>query len=236
MAKKKKSLTGAAKKKAKLKQSKIQLIKRPRGRAPKNTKWDPVSGTYEPYNPFPEATLKVANERLRKLEKVSKLAESSEEYILMKKYAESYPKTKGIIYNQKLLEEGKLRFIGKREYQKLTPEQQAYFVERINTFMSAASTTAKGIHAAHKKSYYEFMTRYGKNYPGLTQKMYEDFFVKYNRYVKVNNEFYEYSDITQALKFIRLDQAMKDHQIDKVMELIRKNKWSSIDSRYLLRN
>lgn len=245
MARRKKSLTGAAKKKAKLKQSKTEFFKRPRGRAPKNTKWNPVSGKYEPYNPYPQATIKVANERLRKLEKVltekakaqgfKSMAESSEAYQEMLKYAESMPKTKGRIYNQELLKEGKLRFIGKKEYEKLSEEEKAYFVERMNAFLANKSSTTSGILKAHDQSYYTFMSKYGKNYPNLTKKQYFEFWEKYNVYVNLNNEHYSYTDVTRVLKFVRLDTALHYNQLDKVMSLVSKNKWDEIDSRFLLR-
>ena len=230
------SKIGAAKKKSKFKESKTINIKRPRGRPPKDSRWNPEIGQYEKFIHYPEATIKVVNERLRKLEKVYDLAESSEEYQEMKKYAEDYPKTKGKIYNQKLLAEGKLRFIGKREFMKLTDEEKLYFIARMNVFLEAKTSTAGGINKARQQSYITFMQKYGKKYPNLTYEGYQAFFKAYNQYNKNKEDQYAYEDITMALKWVRIDQALKDNQIDQVMQNIRAGKFQNIDRRYFLRN
>ena len=185
---------------------------RPKGRPPKNSEWNYKTGQYE--KKFDRALFKAANERLRKLEKVNKKAKSSEMYQLMQKYAVSYPKTKGKIYTMK---DGKL-----------------------NRFMESNTTTATGISQAHKQSYETFMERYGKMYPGLTQSQYEDFFSTYNYNVVGDSEsHYSYSDWSKVLSNIRIDKAMSDKEMNKVMDYVRSENWQALKrykgGKYLLR-
>lgn len=210
---------------------------RPKGRPPKNSEWNYKTGQYE--MKFDRALFKAANERLRKLEKVHKkvTAQNSEIYQLMQKYAVSYPKTKGKIYTMK---DGKLRFINKSAFDKLSAEEKSYYIDRLNRFMESASSTQTGILSAHEKSYKEFMKNYGKNYPGLSQAQYEAFFTTYNYNVVGDSEsHYSYSDWSKVLSNIRIDKAMTDKQMKKVMEYVRANKWNDLKKykggKYLLR-
>ena len=208
---------------------------RPKGRPPKNSEWNYKTGQYE--QKFDRALFKAANERLRKLEKVNKKAKSSEMYQLMQKYAVSYPKTKGKIYTMK---DGKLRFINKSAFDKLSAEEKSYYIDRLNRFMESNTTTATGISQAHKQSYETFMERYGKMYPGLTQSQYEDFFSTYNYNVVGDSEsHYSYSDWSKVLSNIRIDKAMSDKEMNKVMDYVRSENWQGLKrykgGKYLLR-
>ena len=208
---------------------------RPKGRPPKDSEWNYRTGQYE--KRFDRALFKAANERLRKLEKVNKKAGSSEMYQLMQKYAVSYPKTKGKIYTMK---DGKLRFINKTAFDKLSNEEKQYYIDRINRFMESTTTTASGIAQAHRQSYNEFMKNYGSQFPGLSQSQYEDFFSTYNYNVVGDSEsHFSYADWSKVLSNIRIDKAMSDKQMDKVMEYIRSENWQGLkkykNGKYLLR-
>jgi hypothetical protein len=197
---------------------------RPKGRPPKNSEWNYKTGQYE--KALPRELLKAANERLRKLEKVSGLSKSSEMYQLMSKYAESYPKTKGKIYDQEALEQGKLRFINKTKFDKLSADEKEYYIERLKRFMESTTTTKLGIKAAHKQSYDTFMKRYGKKFPNLTQEQYEEFFKAYNYNVVGDSEdHFEYSEWSKVLDNIKIDEVMTDREMETVMQYVRADDW-----------
>lgn len=211
---------------------------RPKGRPPKNSEWNYKSGQYE--KRLPKELLKAANERLRKLEKVSKLSGSSEMYQLMKKYAESFPKTKGKIYDQQALEEGKLRFVSKQKFDQLSAAEKEYYIERLERFMESSTTTKAGIKAAHTRSYTTFMERYGDKFPDLTQAQYEEFFKTYNyNVVGASDDHFSYSEWVRVLSNIKIDEVMTDNEMKTVMEYVRSENWvglrNSEYSKYLTR-
>ena len=211
---------------------------RPKGRPPKNKEWNYKRGQYE--LAFPKAILKAANERLRKLEKVSKLAKSSEIYQMMMKYAVSYPKGKGKIYDPKAIAKGQVRFLNKTEFEKLSATEKEYYLERIRKFMDSQSSTASGIKDAHKRAYESFMKDYGDKYPNLSFEQYSEFFENYNANVVGDSEsHFSYEDWAKVLTHINIDEAMTDNQMEKVMEYVRSNNWvgmrNSEESKYLLR-
>ena len=187
------------------------------------------------------ALVKAANERLRKLEKVFGLSQSSEIYQLMSKYKESYSKTKGKIYDQRPQYADKVRFINKEQFDKLSAEDKLYFIERINTFMSSATSTKTGIEAARSQSYKTFMKRYGSKYPNLSEEQYAAFFSTYNYNIVGDSEtHFRYSEWSRVLQNIKLDEAMTDKQMDEVMSYVRSNNWVGLKSdenlsKYLLR-
>jgi len=96
--------------------------------------------SYRPYNKtgvrgrpvkqyaYPKADVKAVNERFRKIEKVYKLTEDSNEYKLARKYAVENPKTKGKIYDQtKLKKSNSVRLLSESEYNKLSSKEKKYF-------------------------------------------------------------------------------------------------------------
>lgn len=211
---------------------------RPKGRPPKNSEWNYKTGRYE--KAYNRDLVKAANERLRKLEKVNKKFKSSEMYQLMQKYATGYPKTKGKIYDQQMLMEGKLRFIGKKKFDKLSMEEKQYFIDRLARFLESNTTTASGIAQAHKQSYETFMERYGKMFPELTQSQYEEFFTTYNyNMVSDSRDHFQYSEWVKVLNNIKIDEAMSAGQMNEVMQYVRANDWVGLRrseySQYLTR-
>ena len=225
--KKRKGITKAARIKKMI--SKGVYTQRPKGRAPKGKTWNYKTGKYEAS--YPAKLVKAANERLRKLEKVHEglkkgrpLSQSSEAYQSIEEYATSYPKTKGKIYKRN--KEGNVRFINQTEFDKLSAQDKKYYVERINAFLESKSSKAGGIREAHRKSYNTFMDRYGKQFPDMNFEMYEEFFEVYNyNMVEDSKDHFGYSDWSAVLEQVKIDEAMKAEQMDKVMEYIRANDW-----------
>lgn len=135
--------------------------------------------------------VRVANERLRKLERkglysgYSKpLANSSVEYQAMRTMAIELPNTKGAIYrlgtNTDMDKYGpdKLRFITKREYMELTPRQQEYFDEQLTRFLEAQTTTKLGIEKAVDDAYNKFLENHS-NLSDMTREEYAEFWEEY---------------------------------------------------------
>lgn len=212
---------------------------RPKGRPPKASEWNYKTGKYE--RSYPAALVKAANERLRKLEKVSGLSQSSEMYQLMLKYKISYSKTKGKIYDQRPEYDDKVRFINKGMFDRLSAEDKLYFIERVNRFMESQTSTKTGITTARSQSYKTFMERYGNKYPNLTEKQYAAFFSTYNYNIVGDSEtHFRYSEWSKVLTDIKIDEAMTDKQMDEVMSYVRADNWIGLKndenlSRYLLR-
>lgn len=212
---------------------------RPKGRPPKASEWNYKTGKYE--RSYPAALVKAANERLRKLEKVFGLSQSSEIYQLMTKYKTSYSKTKGKIYDQRPEYDDKVRFINKRMFDELSAEDKLYFIDRVNRFMESQTSTKSGIATARSQSYKTFMRRYGDKYPNLSEEQYAAFFSTYNYNIVGDSEtHFRYSEWSKVLTHIAIDEAMTDKQMDEVMSYVRANDWVGLKndnnlSRYLLR-
>lgn len=215
------------------KQPDIQLFKRPRGRPPKHKKWNEFTGQYEKNFVFPKDIVKAANERLRKLEKVSKLSNQSPIYMAMERYKESYPKTKGKIYQDNADGFG-VRFIGKQKFEQLTDDEKAYYLERLKSFMLTESSLARGIKDIQKRSYEAFMdSKTGKNLKGLTFDQYQRFFKFYNdAIVPDTNDHYSYTDLTRALKYLKIDTLMRSRDIESVMKKIHDSNYNDIPAKY----
>ena len=228
--KKRKGMTKAARIKSMVKKG--LYTQRPAGRAPKGKTWNYKTGKYEPS--FPAKLVKAANERLRKLEKVHKglkkgrsLAQSSEAYQNIEDYATSYPKTKGKIYTRN--KDGNIRFLNRTQFDKLSAQDKKYYLDRINAFLESKSSTASGIREAHKKSYETFMKNYGNKFPDLTLDQYEDFFEVYNyNMVEDHKNHFQYEDWSSILENIKIDEAMRDDQMEAVMEYVRANAWKDL--------
>ena len=213
----------------------IQIYKRPRGRPPKHKRWNELTGRYETHIVYPKDIVKAANERLRKLEKVSGLASSSPIYLAMERYKNEFPNTKGKIYQDNAQGSG-VRFIGKKKFDELTDDEKLYFIERVKALMLTESSTARGIRDIQKRSYESFMkSPTGKN-TGLTYDEYSRFFKFYNdAIVPDTNEHYSYSDLSKALKYLRLDNIMRSRDLGSVMKKIHDNNFKDIDRKYLNR-
>ena len=80
------------------------------------------------------------------------------------------------------------------------------------------------------------MQNYGDKYPGLTFDQYSEFWKTYNQKVtKDKNDHYGYTDITQALNNVRIDQAIRAGQMNQIMEYIRSGKqsdWNELRKNY----
>ncbi len=178
--------------------------------------------------------IKRANERLRKIEKVHKIADISQEYQLVKKYYEEYPNTKGRIYKPDTTGRG-IRFISVSELNKIiedmSPEKAAQFVHYyysvIENFLASKTSTLKGVKEKTEKAYKTFMSNYGgeKTFSGLTIDQYVNFFKIYRDMVKSDKEdSYGYNMLAEALEYVDISRAMTDNQMKEVFTRIRNKK------------
>lgn len=142
--------------------------------------------------------IKTANERLRKLEKVYKnragkaLAESSPEYQKIKHLALDLPNGKGSIFDVKYADEKQTRvqsikFKGANAFKELDEKQQEFFIESLDKFLNAQTTTKLGIEKAQEDAYQSFIDQH-KNLEGLTFDEYQDFFEDFDDEMKRREE------------------------------------------------
>lgn len=184
---------------------------------------------------YPEKMVRAANERLRKLEKVSKMAESSSMYVNMKRRMYEQP-NKGGKFFQPGANKGSLRFIGKKKFEKLSEDEQKEYLRQLTHFMQSDMSTASGLkrirkklHEANKdneearrKSYESFMQRQEikDNFPGLTFEQYTALFHAYQYYTDVKGEHFSYNDLTVTIHNLALDK-IEPHKIEEAMSFLK---------------
>lgn len=212
--------------------------------------YDP-RGSYRPYNktgvrgrptkkyPYPKADVKVVNERFRKIEKVYKLTEDSNEYRLAKKYATEYTNNyKGKIYDQnRLFDSGELRLISEEEYNKLSAKGKKYFNEVLQNILNASTSTKKGIESKYDKAYNTFMRNYGNDrYPNLKKEEYIEFFKTYRNMVNADKKSqFDYNTLVQTLEFVDIGEALRLDQLEQAMKYIATNRFHKIPKNIRLR-
>lgn len=141
--------------------------------------------------------IKAANERLRQIENKG-LTQYSREYQLVKKYAEEYPDGKGAIYNvnQKT---GAIRF--SRDINKFITnedvfnsqwERRAYMIDTLRNFLTAESSTIKGIRSIQQRAFenfkYETVSKDGRLVRQAKEKYKYLTLEQYNRFWKIYRE------------------------------------------------
>ena len=191
---------------------------------------------------YPYKLVHAANERLRKLEKVSKMAESSSLYQNMKRQMYELP-NKGGKFFQPGKDKGSVRFIGKKKFEKLSEEEQKAYLKRLTTFMQSDLSTASGLkkvrkklHEANKdneeerrKSYETFRQRpeIQENYPDLTFEQYTNLFHAYQYYSDVKGQHFNYEDLTLFLENVDLDK-LEPYQIEEAMSFVKDDNWGEL--------
>ena len=194
---------------------------------------------------FPKAMLKAANERLRKLEKVSKLAEGNLLYQRMKNEMISKPKKEGKIFKTDRTGKG-VRFVSESEYKKMTPAEQADYMRRLKGFMGSSWSTASGTKKARKKvsealkphdeyrqsSYDTFMSRpeIKENMPDLTFEQYKSLFEAYGKLQDVRGDHFKYDDLTMFLEYVNVD-SLAPNQIEEAMSFVKDDNWGELADR-----
>lgn len=204
----------------------------------KGTKAENAGGSSE----FPYKMVHAANERLRKLEKVSMLAESSGIYQNMKRQMYELPNKAGKIF-QSGKEKGSVRFIGKTKFMKLTEEEQKYYLKRLASFMASDMSTASGLgrikkklrkankdnEEARKKAFETFRQRpeIQELYPDLTFEQYTNLFHAYQYYSDVKGQHFNYEDLTLFLENVDLDK-LEPYQIEEAMSFVKDDNWGEL--------
>lgn len=199
---------------------------------------------------YPEKMVRAANERLRKLEKVSKMAESSSMYVNMKRRMYEQP-NKGGKFFQPGANKGSVRYIGKKKFEKLSEDEQKEYLRQLTHFMQSDMSTASGLkrirkklHEANKdneearrKSYEAFMQRQEikDNFPGLTFEQYTALFHAYQYYTDVKGEHFNYNDLTLAIHNLVLDK-IEPHKIEEAMSFLKDKNFDELQKRGILLN
>lgn len=215
--------------------------KKAAGNKRKKTEKSNTSGSVE----YPEKMVRAANERLRKLEKVSKMAESSSMYVNMKRRMYEQP-NKGGKFFQPGANKGSLRFIGKRKFEKMTEEEQKDYLRQLASFMQSDLSTASGLkrvrkklseankenEEARKKSFETFKERpeIKERYPELTWEKYNALFEAYANYKNVKGEHFNYDDLTLFIENVDIDK-LEPHQIEEALSFVKDDNWGELIDR-----
>lgn len=195
-----------------------------------------VRGRPQKTYPYNKSLVKAVNERFRKIEKVYKLTDDSNEYKLAKKYATEYSRTKGKIYNQQLIKDGKVRLLNETEYNKLSVKEKKYFNEVLQNILNASTSIKQGIEDKYDKSYRTFMSHYGQSYPDLSKTEYQQLFRTYRELVNGDkkNQF-DYNTLVQTLEFVDIGEALRQDQLETAMKYVSTNRFNKIPKRFRLR-
>lgn len=183
--------------------------------------------------------VKTANERLRRLEKQG-LTDDSNEYVKVRTYAKSYPKTKGKIYNISD-DESRIRFLNKEDWLSLSPEEKEYFERRLMAFLDSSTSVAGNIEEKYKKAYETFKknqdNKIGSLFKNIGYSDYKRFFRTYrDKIIKDKNDSYGYDVLSQVFEYIDIEKALTDNQIEEIFEYIRAEQWQNIPNEYILDN
>lgn len=162
--------------------------------------------------------VKTANERLRKLETVNKLAPSSQAYRTVQKYAIEEPNSmSNKFYRIVTNKDGTtgIRFITPKDYKKLSAFEQKKFNEALNSFLNNQTTTKLGIMKARLDAYKNFMD----NHPNLnwTQDEYERFWKNYEQLQADEEDKNSYNRLTQF--FEEPGEYNEDLTDDKIQQI-----------------
>lgn len=151
---------------------------------------------------FPYMEVKRANERLRKLETVNHMAQSSEAYKSIERFANDPNSYSSKFYREVKNKDGSpgIRFIKPGEYNKLSRYDQMKFDEIVNNFLENKTTTKLGIEKVRKDNYDSFM----KNHPDLhwSQDEYENFWRNYSQAQKDKEDVIAYTMLTQVFNAV----------------------------------
>lgn len=157
--------------------------------------------------------VKVANERLRKLESVHNFNKKqfpklydmgisfsnlSAEYRMIERYAGRQDE-KGKIY--RTTEDGRgIRFINKTEYDKLTDAEKDYFNKTLQNFLESETSTKTGVLESYKKAYETFKANHDA-YSGMTFEDYMQTWKVYHDQIMPDKQnHFSYSRFTQLLE------------------------------------
>lgn len=179
------------------------------------------------------SSVKMANERLRKMEKVYKTAMDSYEYGQVMKYAVEYPTTKGRIYN---VTKNGIRFLNKTQFNKLDKKGKEYYNRILSQFLEAKTTTKTGLDERFSKAYNTFMKNYGHLQPDLSIEDYKQLFRTYRDMVEVDkNSHFGYNELSQMLNEVDINAVMTDNQLEMAMKYVSGNRLMSLPQKYRFR-
>lgn len=164
--------------------------------------------------------VKVANERLRKLETVHGLAHQSAAYRMVERFANEPNSPDSKFYRHVINKDGSpgIRFLSASQYNELSDFEQREFDKVLEQFLDNQTTTKLGVKQAQTDAYKKFM----ENHPNLswTQEEYEKFFKTYYDYNKDTEEKERYARLTQFLETPDIFDAAADLTDDKIEEIL----------------
>lgn len=169
-------------------------------------------------NTFPRSLVKTANERLRKLETVNRMAQSSEAYKSIERFANDPNSYSSKFYREVKNKDGSpgVRFITPGEYNKLSRYDQMKFDEIVRNFLENNTTTKLGIEMVRKGNYDSFM----RNHPDLhwSQEEYENFWQNYSQAQKDKEDVISYTMLTQVFNAVTpFSTGLTDNKISELI-------------------
>lgn len=185
--------------------------------------------------------VKAANERLRQIEKKG-LTGYSREYTLVKKYAEEYPTGKGAIYNVNK-KTGAIRFsrdlnkfITRDKPFKSQAERREYMINTLRNFLTAESSTIKGIRDIQKRGYESFRYEMKDGKKVLKEKYKDVSFEQYINFWRIyrentsdsKNDHYGYDSLKFMIDHSAVMQ-LSEEDLESVMQTIESTKESDGD-------
>lgn len=187
---------------------------------------------------FPKSAVKTANERLRKLETVNRLAMSSEAYKSIERYANEPNSMSSKFYRFVTNKDGSpgIRFITPGEYRNLTAYEKRRFEETVQQFLNNQTTTKLGVEKVRRDNYNSFMD----NHPDLhwTFDEYNEFWKTYSQAQSDRGDVIAYGLLTQI--FNSTTDYSKNLSENKIEELVHYNasdiRYNSRPSRGTLTN
>ena len=169
---------------------------------------------------YNRSKVKTANERLRKLETISKLAHQSQAYRSIEKYFNDPNSVDNKFYRAVTNKDGTpgIRFLTPSQYAGLSEFEQKEFDKTLEQFLSNQTSTKLGVKKAQKDAYLKFMD----NHPELnwTQDEYENFWKKYYDYNKDQEEKERYNRLTQVLEspdYFDIADDLTDAKIEEII-------------------
>lgn len=170
---------------------------------------------------FPKDAVKTANERLRKLETVNRLAMSSEAYQSIERFATDANSKSSKFYREVKNKDGSpgIRFIKPGQYNKLTEYEKRQFNDVVESFLEDKTTTKLGIEKVHRDQYNKFMKHHKEL--NWTYDEYMDFWGAYSQAQADKQDVIAYGVLTQI--FNARTEFSQDLSADKIMKLLNYN-------------
>lgn len=199
---------------------------------------------YTPDTKYDSRLRKIANERLRKLEKMTSnngipLKEYSYKYAELEEYANKHSFTPE---DSPFVDafDGQVRFVGKRMFDQFTDAQKIEYNKMLWKFLEADTSTLGGLKAAAQRNYENLDNIYDLANRGISQDYAMEIIRIYNTKIKPNNQTHygstiilvsydqiDWNNVKDMENRMGMSTALKE--LDKTLMLMNDDRWSEIN-------